>query len=66
MFRFAARSLARHSCSTRRMQFVQRSRFSEAAGISKEKIQQRIFDVLKGFEKVDPAKVSVDCYVSDS
>lgn len=41
-----------------RKQLVQRAAFSAAAGLSPETIQSRVFEVLKGFEKVDPAKVS--------
>lgn len=35
-----------------------RAAFSAAAGLSKDEIQTRILEVVKGFEKVDPAKVS--------
>jgi NADH dehydrogenase (ubiquinone) 1 alpha/beta subcomplex 1, acyl-carrier protein len=34
-----------------------RAAFSAAAGLSKEDITTRVLDVLKGFEKVDHAKV---------
>ncbi|KAN0100695.1 Acyl carrier protein-like protein [Tylopilus felleus] len=37
---------------------LHRANFSAAAALSKDDIQTRIFDLLKGFEKVDPAKVS--------
>ncbi|KAF8560432.1 acyl carrier protein [Imleria badia] len=37
---------------------LHRANFSVAAGPSKDDIQSRIFNVLKGFEKVDPSKVS--------
>ncbi|KAG9314434.1 acyl carrier protein [Chiua virens] len=37
---------------------LHRANFSAAAGPSKENIQARIFEVLKGFEKVDPSKIS--------
>ncbi|KAI9572891.1 acyl carrier protein [Boletus coccyginus] len=37
---------------------LHRANFSAEAGLSKDGIQTRIFDVLKGFEKVDPSKVS--------
>ncbi|KAG6837584.1 hypothetical protein H0H93_006998 [Arthromyces matolae] len=40
-------------------QLVQRAAFSAQAGLPKDAIQSRVFEVLKGFEKVDPAKVSV-------
>ncbi|KAG1786402.1 uncharacterized protein HD556DRAFT_1248340 [Suillus plorans] len=36
-----------------------RANYSAAAGLSKESIQTRILDVLKGFEKVDIVKVSI-------
>lgn len=36
-----------------------RARYSAGAGLAKEAIQTRILDVLKSFEKVDPAKVSL-------
>jgi hypothetical protein len=46
-----------------------RANFAAAAGLSKDEIQSRVLDVLKGFEKVDPAKVaplglSVACLVN--
>ncbi|KZT30497.1 acyl carrier protein [Neolentinus lepideus HHB14362 ss-1] len=34
-----------------------RANFSAAAGLSKDQIESRVLDVLKGFEKVDPAKL---------
>lgn len=34
------------------------ARYSSGAGLSRDAIQTRVFDVLKGFENVDPAKVS--------
>lgn len=37
---------------------LHRANFSAAAGLSKDNIQTRIFNVLKGFEKVDPSKVA--------
>ncbi|KAG6845161.1 hypothetical protein H0H87_012957 [Tephrocybe sp. NHM501043] len=39
-------------------QLVQRAAFSAQAGLSRDVIQSRVYDVLKGFEKVDAAKVS--------
>ena len=33
--------------------------YSAAAGLDKAQIQERVLGVLKGFEKVDPAKVSL-------
>ncbi|KAG6884469.1 hypothetical protein C0993_010841 [Termitomyces sp. T159_Od127] len=38
-------------------QLVQRAAYSAQAGLSRDAIQSRVFEVLKGFEKVDPAKV---------
>jgi len=32
--------------------------YSSSAGLSRDVIQSRVLDVLKGFEKVDPAKAS--------
>ncbi|KAH0590143.1 hypothetical protein H2248_000320 [Termitomyces sp. 'cryptogamus'] len=40
-------------------QLVQRAMFSAQAGLSRDVIQSRVLEVLKGFEKVDPAKLSV-------
>ena len=37
---------------------LHRANFSAAAGLSKEQIQTRIFDVLKSFEKVGHSKVT--------
>lgn len=37
--------------------FLQRANFAAASGLSKEDIQTRVLDVMKSFEKVDPAKV---------
>lgn len=59
--RLAARTaLPRLACTAPRMknQLVQRARFSAAAGLSRDAIQSRVFEVLKGFEKVDASKVS--------
>ena len=41
----------------RRTWLPQRAAFSAAAGLTKEEITTRVLDVLKGFEKVDSAKV---------
>ncbi|TDL28310.1 acyl carrier protein [Rickenella mellea] len=38
--------------------FQQRANFAAAAGLSKDDIQTRVLDVLKGFEKVDPSKLT--------
>jgi len=62
-FRGPAASFARNRVSTsvavihRRTWLPQRAAFSAAAGLTKEDITTRVLDVLKGFEKVDPAKV---------
>lgn len=45
-------------------QLVLRASFSAAAGLSKDVIQARVFDVLKGFEKVDPSKVRYDYHLA--
>ncbi|KAF9460811.1 acyl carrier protein [Collybia nuda] len=50
---------ARANPCLRRQPFAQRASFSAAAGLSRETIQSRVFDVLKGFEKVDPTKLTV-------
>ena len=62
-FRGPAASFARNRVSVsvaaipRRTWFLQRAAFSAAAGLTKEEITTRVFDVLKGFEKVDAGKV---------
>lgn len=62
-FRGPATSFARSRISVsaaaipRRTWLPQRAAFSAAAGLTKEEITTRVFDVLKGFEKVDEAKV---------
>lgn len=43
-----------------RNQLVSRAGFSSAAGLSRDVIQSRVLEVLKGFEKVDPAKVNFE------
>jgi NADH dehydrogenase (ubiquinone) 1 alpha/beta subcomplex 1, acyl-carrier protein len=45
-----------------RNQLVARAGFSAAAGLSRDTIQSRVLDVLKGFEKVDPSKVNYKRY----
>ena len=61
-FRGPAASFARSRISAsaaaipRRTWLPQRAAFSAAAGLTKENITTRVLDVLKGFEKVDPAK----------
>ena len=62
-FRGPAASFARNRVSVsattipRRTWLPQRAAFSASAGLTKEDITARVFDVLKGFEKVDPTKV---------
>lgn len=62
-FRLALRSAARPNLAARALprtqlpRFAPRATFSAAAGLSKGEIETRVLDVLKGFEKVDPAKV---------
>jgi hypothetical protein len=34
------------------------AQYSSAGGLSKEEVEARVLDVFKGFEKVDPKKVS--------
>ncbi|KAH9898018.1 acyl carrier protein [Cubamyces lactineus] len=69
MFRLAARNFAARNIAVRsvaaprialaaRTRFVPCAAFSAAAGLSKEEITQRVLDVLKGFEKVDPSKLA--------
>lgn len=62
-FRGPAASFARNrvpisaAVIPRRTWLPQRAAFSAVAGLTKEEITTRVFDVLKGFEKVDPTKV---------
>ncbi|EIM92648.1 acyl carrier protein [Stereum hirsutum FP-91666 SS1] len=62
--RLALRSAARPTLAARALprtqfpRFAPRAAFSAAAGLSKGEIETRVLDVLKGFEKVDPAKLS--------
>ncbi|EPQ60711.1 acyl carrier protein, partial [Gloeophyllum trabeum ATCC 11539] len=39
--------------------------FSAAAGLSKDQIESRVLEVLKGFEKVDPSKLSTSSRFSE-
>ncbi|KAG6841401.1 hypothetical protein C0991_011565 [Blastosporella zonata] len=39
-------------------QLVQRAAFSAQAGLSRDVIQSRVYEVLKGFEKVDAQKIT--------
>lgn len=58
-FRLATQSLSRSTFTAARTpsRYVPRARYSTPAGLSKDTIQARVFDVLKGFEKVDKSKV---------
>lgn len=58
-FRLATQSLSRSTFAAARTpsRYIPRARYSAFAGLSKDKIQSRVFDVLKGFEKVDKSKV---------
>ncbi len=58
-FRLATQSLSRSTLAAARTpsHFIPRARYSASAGLSKDAIQARVFDVLKGFEKVDKTKV---------
>ncbi|EIW86635.1 acyl carrier protein [Coniophora puteana RWD-64-598 SS2] len=52
-------ALARPSIALRARQTIPSFRaYSATAGLSRDDIQTRILDVMKGFEKVDPAKLS--------
>lgn len=63
--RFAFRSAVRPTlmaASAPRIQFLRyspRAAFSAAAGLPKSEIEARILDLLKSFEKVDPAKLTL-------
>lgn len=61
LFRFAARTstLSRAAWTVRSIPrtFIPRAGYASSSGLSKDAIQSRIFDVLKGYEKIDPAKV---------
>lgn len=67
LFRVAARSVARPrvavSFQQTRVWAPRPANYSAAAGLSKEQITTRVLDVLKGFEKVDPAKVRTIQYL---
>lgn len=60
--RFATRTTAvpflNHAAPRIQHQLLQRARFSSPAGLSRDVIQSRVFNVLKEFEKVDSNKVS--------
>ena len=60
--RLAFRSIARPRLAatalpSTRSWALQKARYSAAAGLTNEQITTRVLDVLKSFEKVDPAKV---------
>ncbi|TFK57167.1 acyl carrier protein [Heliocybe sulcata] len=62
--RFALRTASRASyprvsltVANRWSRLPPRSSFSAAAGLSKDQIESRVLEVLKGFEKVDPSKL---------
>jgi hypothetical protein len=61
MYRALARpatSLTRHVLyPTHRPLLYSLSRFSSSAGLDRESTEKRVLEVLKSFEKVDPAKV---------
>ncbi|TFK30524.1 acyl carrier protein [Coprinopsis marcescibilis] len=38
--------------------YIPRATYASGAGLSRDAIQTRIFDVLKGYEKVDPSKLT--------
>ncbi|KAK7694824.1 hypothetical protein QCA50_002012 [Cerrena zonata] len=62
-FRLAARSVVRPSLAAaalpaRSALRMQIARYSAPAGLSKDQITTRVLDVLKGFEKVDQAKLN--------
>ncbi|KIK06912.1 hypothetical protein K443DRAFT_673807 [Laccaria amethystina LaAM-08-1] len=40
------------------IQFLSRVNYSAAAGLSREKIEARVLDVLKGYEKVDLSQLT--------
>ncbi|RXW24775.1 hypothetical protein EST38_g1113 [Candolleomyces aberdarensis] len=63
LFRLASRTsaLSRAAWSVRSVpnRFVlPRATYASSAGLSRDAIQTRIFDVLKGYEKVDAAKLT--------
>ncbi|KAF7799060.1 hypothetical protein EIP86_010290 [Pleurotus ostreatoroseus] len=63
LLRLAVRNVARPrfvatALPSMRNQFLQKAAYSAAAPLSREQITTRVVDVLKGFEKVDPAKLT--------
>ncbi|KAG2061931.1 acyl carrier protein [Suillus hirtellus] len=66
--RLALRSVTRARpvlASSSRQTWVFRANYSAAPGLSKETIQTRVLDVLKGFEKVDAAKLTTSSSFTD-
>ncbi|KAG1881754.1 acyl carrier protein [Suillus tomentosus] len=66
--RLALRSVTRARpvlASSSRRTWVFRANYSAPAGLSKETIQTRVLDVLKGFEKVDAAKLTTSSSFTD-
>ncbi|KAG2023398.1 hypothetical protein CC2G_001057 [Coprinopsis cinerea AmutBmut pab1-1] len=62
LFRLATRStaLSRAAWSARTTPrfILPRATYASGSGLSRDAIQSRIFDVLKGYEKVDPSKIT--------
>jgi hypothetical protein len=66
--RLVARTVAAPRARVQHMpiQFLSRVNYSAAAGLSREKIEARVLDVLKGYEKVDLSQVSHGFLISFS
>ena len=66
--RLVARTVAAPRSRVQHMpiQFLSRVNYSAAAGLSREKIEARVLDVLKGYEKVDLSQVSRGFLISFS
>jgi hypothetical protein len=54
--------LAKNSSSVLCRSWLQRAGYASVAGLNRSDIQARVLDVMKTFEKVDPAKV---CFFFD-
>lgn len=52
-----SRATLMHARAQPKLVFPPRAAFSAAAGLSKDDVQTRVLEVLKGFEKVNPTKV---------
>ncbi|KAG1755193.1 acyl carrier protein [Suillus paluster] len=66
--RFALRSVTRSRpvlAVSSRQTLAFRANYSAAAGLSKETVQTRILDVIKGFERVDAAKLTTSSSFTD-